>query len=169
MKRSIPSILLAGYFLAALAAVGALAWNWRKHEAPVQPIAFPHPTHITKVGLACVHCHTTVEKSPKAGVPALSVCMECHASAAVDRPEIQKLTGYWERKEPVPWIRVHTLPWHVRFTHKRHIRAGVDCSVCHGELKAQARVRQVRSFQMGFCVHCHRQNSAPTDCWTCHK
>ena len=169
MKRYLPSLLLTGYFLAALAAVAALAWDWRKHEAPVQPIAFPHPTHINKVGLACTHCHTTADKSPRAGVPAMSICMECHRNAAVDRPEIKKLTGYWERKEPVPWIKVHNLPWHVRFTHKRHIKAGVDCAVCHGEVKAEMRIRQVRSLRMGFCVNCHRQKNASTDCWTCHK
>jgi len=169
MIRKLPSILLTAYFLAVLAAVGALAWDWRKHEAPVQPIAFPHPTHITKVGLACTHCHTTVDKSPRAGVPAMSICMECHKSAATDRPEIKKLAGYWDRKEPVPWIKVHILPWHVRFTHKRHIKAGVDCAVCHGEVKAEMRIRQVRSLRMGFCVNCHRQKGASTDCWTCHK
>ena len=29
MKKAIPSLLLTGYFLTALAAVGVLAWDWQ--------------------------------------------------------------------------------------------------------------------------------------------
>lgn len=167
--RKLLPLAITGHFLLAAAAVLAIWLFWLPQRPPIQPIAFPHPTHINKVGLACTHCHTTADKSPRAGVPAMSVCMECHKNAATGRPEIKKLAGYWDRKEPVPWIKVHILPWHVRFTHKRHIKAGVECAVCHGDLRAMMPVRPVRSLKMGWCVHCHRQKGAPTDCWTCHK
>jgi hypothetical protein len=36
-------------------------------------------------------------------------------------------------------------------------------------VKTMTQVHQVRSLEMGWCVGCHRQNNAPTDCWTCHK
>ena len=36
--------------------------------------------------------------------------MGCHKIAAADRPEIQKLTGYFERGEPVPGSRSITCP-----------------------------------------------------------
>jgi hypothetical protein len=57
----------------------------------------------------------------------------------------------------------------VLFTHKRHIKKGIDCSECHGDMKVVEKVRQVRSLRMGWCVTCHRENNAPVDCWTCHK
>ena len=42
------------------------------------------------------------------------------------------------------------------------------CSVCHGDVGSMTKVKQVRSLKMGDCVDCHRDNSAPTDCVTCH-
>jgi len=122
-----------------------------------------------KAGLACTKCHTTVTNSPVAGMPPLSVCMECHNKVKVDSPEIKILTEHWNSKEPVAWNKIHEVPWHVRFTHKRHIAAGVDCTVCHGEVKTMTQVHQVRSLEMGWCVRCHQENKAPIDCWTCHK
>ena len=32
-------------------------------------------------------------------------CRDCHQFIAPDRPEIRKVMGYWERKEPIPWLR----------------------------------------------------------------
>ncbi|HBG05512.1 MAG TPA: cytochrome C, partial [Geobacter sp.] len=26
-----------------------------------------------------------------------------------------------------------------------------------------------RKFEMGFCIQCHRDNKATTDCFTCHR
>jgi hypothetical protein len=95
--------------------------------------------------------------------------MECHEKAATDRPEVQKLTGYWEDREPIRWVPVHNLPWHVLFTHKRHIRAGLICARCHGPVQVQERVRQIGSLKMGWCLRCHRQQEAPTDCLVCHR
>jgi len=42
------------------------------------------------------------------------------------------------------------------------------CSICHGDVGSMIKVKQVRSLKMGDCVDCHRKNSAPTDCTTCH-
>ena len=42
------------------------------------------------------------------------------------------------------------------------------CSICHGDVASMVKVRQVRPLKMGDCVNCHRDNSAPTDCTTCH-
>lgn len=99
----------------------------------------------------------------------MKICADCHLKVATDKPEVKKLMKYWEDKQPVPWNKVHNLPWHVHFTHKRHIKAGIDCSVCHGEVRAMTTARQVRSLEMGWCVNCHREKGAPTDCLVCHK
>jgi hypothetical protein len=42
------------------------------------------------------------------------------------------------------------------------------CVICHGDIGGMVKVKQVRSLKMGDCIDCHRQNSAPTDCTTCH-
>jgi hypothetical protein len=138
-------------------------------SGPAQPIAFSHAIHVGKVGLECTHCHTTVGSSSFPGMPSVSICMACHENAAIDRPEVKKLRAYWAEKRPIEWVKVHELPWHVGFTHKRHVRAGVDCAECHGEVKTESRIRQVRSLTMGWCITCHRARGAPRDCWTCHR
>lgn len=166
-------ILLAGSisYIAVMVA-GLLVIGYFRADAgvgPVQPIAFSHPIHAGGLALDCTHCHQWVEVSRYPGLPALSVCMECHESAATDRPEIQKLTRYWEDGREVGWVKVYENPWHVYFSHKRHVKAGVDCSVCHGDVTVQMPIRQVRSLKMGWCVSCHRENGASTDCATCHK
>ena len=168
--RKLLWLALTGYFAFA----GLLMFGLHFHygvfsKRQNQPIHFPHATHINKVGLACTTCHTTVTNSPAAGVPPLAVCMGCHTKVKTDSPEIKILADHWNKQEPVEWSKIHQLPWHVRFNHKRHIAAGVDCTICHGEVKTMLQVRQVRSLEMGWCVSCHRENNAPTDCWTCHK
>ena len=168
--KKLAYLALTGYFaLGALLLIGLRFHINIRDRRLEQPIHFPHATHINKVGLTCLKCHTTADKSPQAGVPALSVCMECHNKVKTDSPEIKILTDHWQKQEPVEWSKIHQLPWHVRFNHKRHIKAGVDCAVCHGEVKTMIQVHQVRSLEMGWCVSCHRANNAPTDCWTCHK
>jgi hypothetical protein len=90
---------------------------------------------------------------------------------ATDRPEIQKLADYWNRREPMEWNRVHRIRIrdYVFFSHERHVKAKVDCAECHGEVKYMDKIRQVRSLEMGWCVQCHRSEKAPTDCLTCHR
>jgi hypothetical protein len=165
-----PFVVVTGWFVLLAVGVTGVGVHIRMFEKrQKQPIHFPHDIHINKVGLACVKCHTTVDKSPRAGAPPLSVCMECHNKVKTDSPEIKKLTEHWTNQVPVEWSQIHRVPWHVQFNHKRHIKAGVDCTVCHGEVKTMGQVRQVRSLEMGWCVRCHQQNNASTDCWTCHK
>jgi hypothetical protein len=169
MKR-LAYVAVTGWFALAATLLVGLRFHVAAQEKRLeQPIHFPHATHINKVGLQCVKCHTTVDKSPQAGAPPLSVCMECHNKVKTDSPDIKLLTEHWQKKEPVVWSKIHLLPWHVQFNHKRHIAANVDCTVCHGEVKTMMQVRQVRSLEMGWCVSCHRANNAPTDCLTCHK
>jgi hypothetical protein len=96
-------------------------------------------------------------------------CLSCHRSIATDREQIKILQGYSERGEPIAWNRVHQLPEHVYFTHKRHIKAGLDCTACHGGVREMTLMRQIRPLTMGWCVTCHRANGASTDCATCHQ
>ena len=48
------------------------------------------------------------------------------------------------------------------------VAPAATCSICHGDVGAMVKVKQVRSLKMGDCVDCHRDNNAPTDCATCH-
>jgi hypothetical protein len=142
-------------------------------EAPQQPIAFPHDLHAGKNHIPCMYCHYSADRSWDAGIPAVATCAGCHLPGGVpmvraDRPGVQQLTAYWQRKLPIPWVRVYNLPDYVRFPHMRHIRAGLNCQQCHGAVQTMAVVRRVVPLRMGWCVDCHRQRGARTDCTMCH-
>lgn len=140
-------------------------------RSPVQPINFSHKLHVTDNDIPCMYCHTSADKSPVAGVPSVEKCMGCHKVIATDKPEIIKLTEFWNKREAIPWIKVHDLPDFVYFTHKRHIKAGIACQTCHGPVETMQRVTRVSSLKMPWCVDCHteRQVENGRDCVTCHK
>jgi hypothetical protein len=168
------AILLLGIGTALFAQSFSVALGSRK--GPQQPVNFSHQIHAGKLGMNCLYCHYGAEKSAVANVPPVGTCMGCHKIAATDRPEIQKLTGYYERREPIPWVHVHRLPDHVKFSHQRHVLGGVECSTCHGVVQEMAVVYPYSSLKMGWCVTCHRQNldrskyqvTATMDCLICH-
>jgi hypothetical protein len=140
-----------------------------RHPAPVQPIAYTHKVHLAN-GMECVNCHVNVEKGRIASIPGVQFCMTCHQVMATDKPEIKKMAAYLERGEDIPWQRVYDYPpsAHVLFNHAPHIRAGVDCKTCHGDMRqATVAVRTV-NMTMGFCVDCHKLKKASVECMTCH-
>lgn len=168
--RLIRGLILGAYFGAfLLITLGIGAYELSLKLQSNQPIAFPHPIHVTKVGMECSFCHSGADKARQAGVPPIATCMGCHKTIKTESPEIQKLGGYFQRKEPIPWVKIHNLKPYVYFTHKRHVKRGIPCSTCHGEVQTMLPVRQVRSLSMGFCVSCHKTYGAPRDCLTCHK
>ncbi|HTR96906.1 MAG TPA: cytochrome c3 family protein [Candidatus Acidoferrales bacterium] len=143
-------------------------------KGPVQPIPFSHRVHAGKLNMACRYCHYGAWKSPWANIPAMSTCMGCHKMVATDRPNIQKLADFYNRGEPIPWVKVHYLPDHVKFNHKRHVLAGFACQECHGPVQTMDVVYQYNSLKMGWCISCHRKNldnkdhPATMDCVACH-
>lgn len=138
-------------------------------EHPVQPIAYTHTVHLAK-GLPCTFCHVGVDQGPEARIPGVNVCMSCHSSIATDRPEIKKIAAYMARGEEIPWVRVYNYSEsaHVRFNHAPHIRAGVDCALCHSDLTKQTTAERKVNMNMGFCINCHTQKKVSIDCETCH-
>jgi hypothetical protein len=139
-------------------------------STPVQPIAFNHQLHL-KNGMECVSCHVGVTEGPDAGIPSVSFCMACHQEVATNNPEIKKLTAYAAKEQDIPWESVY---WfypseHVRFWHAPHIRAGIDCKECHGDMTQQTVAVRSKKLNMNFCISCHRAKGASADCTTCHN
>jgi hypothetical protein len=141
--------------------------GWR--ATPVQPIAFPHNRHIAN-GIDCTTCHIGVDKGAVAGIPSAKLCMTCHEIFATDRPEIKKLTAYYNSGLDISWQRVYGFASsaHVKFNHSPHIRAGIDCSRCHGNVANMTVAVRAVNIDMGFCISCHRSKQVSTDCITCH-
>ena len=137
---------------------------------PVQPIEFPHVVHVGKQIACTEYCHESVTTGPVAGLPSVRTCMICHNAIATDRPRIKQITAMREKGIDLAWQRVYGYPQtaHVKFNHAPHIRAKLDCSTCHGNIGQQTVAQRNVDVNMGFCVTCHRENKAPTDCLTCH-
>ena len=136
--------------------------------APAVPVTFDHRVHVTDNGLDCQLCHAYARRGPVAGLPPVARCAGCHRFVAAESPAVESLMARFEAGEPLAWTRVHRLPDYVRFTHKRHVRAGVGCRTCHGDVGAMRTVEQVAPLTMGWCVGCHEQRQAPDDCLICH-
>jgi len=138
-------------------------------RSPVQPISFSHKKHAGDNAIPCLFCHRYAPKSTVAGIPAVADCRACHLFIAQNAPEIKKLMTYWENKEPIPWVRVYGVPDFVYFPHMMHIRAGLNCGTCHGDVATMERITRSVKIKMGWCLNCHRRHKASIDCWTCHK
>jgi len=171
--NAIPTLglLLAGG--GATAAIGG-GWYyftpkyWEVGYMPEQPGGgFNHQLHAGKLGIDCRYCHSNVETSPEANVPTVSVCYGCHAENRLSPqydPGVEKV-GFvrdaWAEDASIEWRRVHKLPDYVRnFPHHVHVKAGVSCYSCHGQIVGMPEVYQAESLSMGWCLECHR---APED------
>jgi hypothetical protein len=53
---------------------------------PQQPIAFSHKLHAGDLEISCNYCHYNSARSPHAGIPPASLCMNCH----------RQVTASWE-------------------------------------------------------------------------
>ena len=172
------------YTLLVIGNIGFIGWLFhnptaRVGYAPKQPIEYSHELHANQLNIDCQYCHTGVTKGKKAGVPSLNICMNCHASVGLGKPEIKKLISHYQENKYVEWIRVHNLPDHVRFSHSAHMNfllkegkaTKTACVACHGNVYEMKVVKQKETLNMNFCVDCHRENKhlgGKIDCSTCH-
>ena len=175
MKRFlVPVLIVSTLALGTAAFTQSFSVSLGLKQGPEQPIHFSHKLHAGKLQMNCLYCHYSAEKSTVSNIPTPYTCMGCHRVAATDRPEIQKLTKYYDSGQTPPWVEVHRLPDHVKFNHKRHVKADIACQTCHGPVQEMDVVYQYSSLKMGWCLKCHRENlnnpkhPATMDCVACH-
>jgi len=138
--------------------------------ATLQPIAFVHKVHVDEVELSCKDCHVSAERGVQASIPDIRTCWNCHEMTLTEHAEIKKIKAYHDKGLDIPWQRVWG--WndeaHVRFNHAPHVRQGIECATCHGDVSQMAVATRTMEHTMGFCVGCHREKNASDDCVTCH-
>jgi hypothetical protein len=122
----------------------------------MQPIKFDHRHHVRDDGIDCLYCHGAAMHGAYAGVPATSVCMNCHSQVWPASPELRRLRDSYFDHKPIVWQRVNNLPLHVFFNHSIHLAKGVGCVTCHGRVDLMGQVYQAESLLMGWCLDCHR-------------
>jgi formamidopyrimidine-DNA glycosylase len=153
--------------------VGVFLTRAQVFAAQEQPVAYSHKVHV-EAGLQCLFCHSSALRSDIAGIPSMQKCMGCHATIAIDNSDVKDLAGYWERGEPIPWIRVAWQPEFVYFSHQAHLKAGENCETCHGNIGQMTVTQSVVKMDMGWCLNCHSKQADNkvarlADCLTCHK
>ncbi|MBI5267208.1 MAG: cytochrome c3 family protein [candidate division Zixibacteria bacterium] len=123
---------------------------------PTQPQKYSHKLHAGDLGIDCRYCHFNIEVSDQANVPATSVCMNCHKLIKPDSDTLKAVRASFASHTPLEWIRVHNLAGYVYFNHAAHLRAGVGCLSCHGNVAQMVEVTQQEPLSMGWCLDCHR-------------
>ncbi len=150
--------------------------------APDQEINFSHKLHAGDRKIPCEYCHSSARRSITAGIPPTNTCMGCHRFVHTEAEPIKYLTEKFNKNEPMKWTKVHDLPDFVRFSHKVHVLAKIECQKCHGEVEKMEKLEQRAPLLMGWCVECHDHKvtktladgskvehpQAPVTCATCH-
>lgn len=153
-------IAVSGGILAILAIAGI--WYYGSPEytdvgyMPKQPVPYSHKLHVGELGLDCRYCHTGVEVSAVAMVPPTQTCMNCHTTIKPESPKLAPIRASWEQGTPVHWVRIHKVPDYAYFDHSAHLRVGVGCESCHGNVAEMEEVFLAEPLSMGWCLECHR-------------
>lgn len=128
---------------------------------PKQPVLYSHKMHAGDLGIDCRYCHSAVEQSAKANVPPTQTCMNCHKLVLPESEKLAPVRESYATKVPIQWVRVHKLPDFAFFNHSAHLRAGVSCVSCHGNVAEMEVVMQKQPLSMAWCLDCHR-NPGPS-------
>jgi len=121
-----------------------------------QPVAFSHQHHVADCGIDCRYCHTSVETSAFAGIPATDVCMNCHSFLFNDQQMLEPVRVSYRENVPLRWNRVHDVADFAYFHHGIHISKGIGCSTCHGRVDQMPMTWREHSLHMEWCLECHR-------------
>jgi Cytochrome c7 and related cytochrome c len=132
------------------------SWVTKQNEFVEQPIQFSHAHHVGGVGLDCRYCHTSVEKSSFAGIPPTKTCMNCHSQLWTNAPILEPVRASFRDNKNLTWNRVNDLPDFVYFNHQIHVRQGVGCATCHGQVDKMPLMLQAKPLLMEWCLDCHR-------------
>jgi Cytochrome c7 and related cytochrome c len=121
-----------------------------------QPVPFSHEHHVGGLGIDCRYCHTTVENSSFANIPATKICMNCHSQMWAASPTLEPVRESYRTGKSIEWTRVNDLPDFVYFNHSIHVHKGIGCTTCHGRVDKMPLTWQAQPLTMEWCLNCHR-------------
>ncbi|MDQ6759835.1 MAG: cytochrome c family protein [Acidobacteriota bacterium] len=150
-------LILVGTIIAAAYTLDRGAFNTDVAVVKEQPVPFSHKHHVMDDGIDCRYCHTSVETSHFAGLPATEICMSCHSQIWSNAALLEPVRASWRTGESLQWTRVHDLPEFVYFNHSIHIAKGVGCATCHGRVDKMPLMFKANTLNMNWCLECHRQ------------
>ncbi len=159
--NKLPAVLLAAVLVLGAGGVGFL-WYYGSPKytdvgyRPTQPVPFSHKLHAGDLGMDCRYCHSNIERSAIANVPATQTCMNCHTLVLPQSEKLLAVRESWATGKPIEWVNVHLLPQYAYFNHSLHLNAGIGCISCHGNIAEMEKVQQMQPLSMSWCLDCHR-------------
>ncbi len=164
-SRSANTVARLSIFVGACSLVVVLAASYLIVRSPYesmqnvpreQPVPFSHEHHVGGLGIDCRYCHTTVERSSFANIPATKICMNCHSQMWATSPMLEPVRESYRTGKSIEWTRVNDLPEFVYFNHSIHVHKGVGCETCHGRVDKMPLMWQAQPLTMEWCLGCHR-------------
>jgi hypothetical protein len=154
-------VLIGTPFVLGAAGFAALQVIWSPYVTDVghpvdQAVPFSHEHHVSGLGIDCRYCHTTVEKAAFAGIPPTETCMTCHSQVWTEAPVLAAVRNSQASRTPLQWNRAHDLPDFVYFNHSIHVKKGIACAECHGQVERMPLIWKEHALHMGWCLDCHR-------------
>jgi Cytochrome c7 and related cytochrome c len=131
-------------------------YETRQNDPREQPVPFSHEHHVGGLGIDCRYCHTSVEKSSFANIPATKICMNCHSQLWAASPMLEPVRESYRSGKSIEWTRVNDLPEFVYFNHSIHVHKGIGCETCHGRVDKMPLTWQAQPLTMEWCLNCHR-------------
>ena len=145
-------IALLGY---AVDVVNNTSYVTEVDTARPQPVPFSHKHHVGELGLDCRYCHSSVEVSSSAGMPATETCMTCHSQIWTNSSMLEPVRASYSSSKPISWTRVNAVPDFVYFNHSIHVAKGVGCTTCHGPVAEMNITWRGQTLYMRWCLECH--------------
>ena len=146
--------------------IGALGYlGWAVNESPYytnaklaldQPVQFSHKHHTMDDGIDCRYCHTSVETSAFAGIPPTETCMTCHSQIWTNAAMLEPVRASYATGHSIEWARVNALPDFVYFNHSIHVKKGIGCTTCHGQVGEMPITWKENTLYMRWCINCHK-------------
>jgi hypothetical protein len=138
---------------------------WKVNQSPYyteaklpleQPVPFSHKHHANELGIDCRYCHTSVETSSFAGLPPTSTCMTCHSQIWTNSEMLEPVRASFQTDKSLEWARVNALPDFAYFNHSIHVKKGIGCTTCHGQVGEMPITWKEHTLYMRWCIDCHK-------------
>jgi hypothetical protein len=82
--------------------------------------------------------------------------MNGHSQIWTNSPLLEPVRESYRTGESIRWNRVHNLANFVYFDHSIHVKKGVGCATCHGQVNEMPLTWQNATLHMEWCLDCHR-------------
>jgi hypothetical protein len=142
-------------------------WYWPGNQQgyePEQPIAFSHKQHAGKLEISCLYCHSGAENSRHAGIPAASLCMNCHSLVTAPRDRVlQEYREAQQERRPARPVVTEEL-------RKLYDAVGLDDKLQPDPARKARPIEWVRVHKLpAYTCFDHRSHTAAgVDCQHCH-